>query len=188
MGRPKALLRLGPQTFLERLLWLLVPSCDGVWAVLGYQAQEVLKGIRAPAGAKFVTNRQPQLGQFSSLRCGLGSIGEGYEGVIFTPVDYPLIRQETVSAIASAFLAVPARESIVIPRHNGKRGHPVCIGEEVRKEALEMPDDAQARELIHRHESQIQYVDVSDPGILTDIDTLEQYQAALAGWDKEGGR
>ena len=187
MGQPKALLRLGRRNFLERLVWVLSGSCDEVWVVLGYQAQDVMQGVRAPIQPWFVTNRQPELGQFSSLRCGLESVGEGYGAVIFTPVDYPLVRPETVSAIASAFRAAPAPDAIVIPRFNGKRGHPVCIGEDLRKEALQMPDGAQARELIHRHENQIRDVDVADRGIITDIDTPEQYLAEIRDWDEEGG-
>lgn len=188
MGSPKALLRLGRRNFLERLLWVLSGSCDEVWVVLGYQARDVIRGVRTPVRPRFVMNRQPELGQFSSLRCGLAAIGEGYAGVMFTPVDYPLIRPQTVSAIAAAFLAAPGPEAIVIPRFAGKRGHPVSIGDGLRKEALRMPDSAQARELIRRHEARIRYVDVPDPGVVTDIDTPEQYLTAIAEWDEAGAR
>ena len=65
---------------------------------------------------------------------------------------------------------------LIIPRFQGKHGHPVFAARAIADEILALRPTAQAREVIHGHIPETVYVDVDDPGILTDIDDREAYR------------
>ncbi len=49
----------------------------------------------------------------------------------------------------------------------------------IAHEILELPAEAQARDVVRRHRSRTRYVDVDDPAILRDIDTPADYRELL---------
>ena len=176
MGSPKALLTYGGETFLDRLIGVLGQSCSPVVVVLGREAERIRAGLKRAGEATLIVNPEPQRGQLSSLQCGLGAVATDSEGVVFIPVDCPAVRASTVAAIAARFRERQSPELLVIPRHDGKRGHPVCVTRELIPRFLALPPDAQAREVIHGHRDVTAYVDVDDPGILEDIDDPEAFR------------
>lgn len=179
MGAPKALLDLGGETFLDRLIATFAPSCSPVIVVLGYQAETIRSGLRRAGQVTVVVNPGPERGQLSSLQCGLDAVPAGSEGVIFTPVDYPAVRPSTVAALAARFRQRADHELIVIPRSEGRHGHPACCARQVIEELAALPVDVQARDVVRRHREHTCYVDVDDPGILADADDPEAYQRLL---------
>ena len=176
MGSPKALLKINGATFLDRLIQAFRAACDPLIVVLGYDAEHIRESI--PADATVVLNPDPARGMFSSLQCGLRALPPNIEAVIFTPVDYPAVRADTIAGLARAFRQSQA--PITRPRYRGERGHPVCISPGVMDELLELPVTAQARDVIHAYRPRTKYVDVDDPGILADIDLPEDYQRLQA--------
>ena len=184
MGSPKALLTLDGTGFLDRLIQAFSPVCDPLIVVLGYDAERIREGLasdaRSPA-IEFVVNPDPARGMLSSLQCGLRALPCHVEAAIFTPVDYPAVRTATVQSLARAYRR--SRSPVTLPRHCGERGHPVCVSRRFIDQLLALPVTAQARDLIRTHRPQTAYVDVDDPGILSDIDLPEDYRrlAAQAG-------
>ncbi len=181
MGSPKALLRMpgSRETFLDRLIAVLSPACSSVTVVLGHAAEEIRE--QAAGSASFVVNPEYERGQLSSLQCGLRVLPKGAPGVMFTPVDHPGIRPETALALAEAFERRAPGAVLIVPRHGGRRGHPVVCARETFGEFLALGPEAQARDVIHRHACGAVYVDVEDPGIAADIDDPEAYRRFLAG-------
>lgn len=177
MGYPKALLRLEGETILERLIRTFDAVCESTWVVLGHDADRIRAGLTHPVAARFVLNPEPERGQLSSLRCGLEAIGESAEAVMFTPVDHPLIARSTVEALRRAVEQSPERPLLAIPRHGGRRGHPVCLDARLMPSFFGLPPAGTARDVIRAHSSGALYVDVDDPGILRDVDTPEDYRA-----------
>jgi molybdenum cofactor cytidylyltransferase len=179
MGSPKALLSLpgAGETFLDRLIGVLGAHASPVIVVLGHESDRIRAGSARASEAVFVTNARYQEGQLSSLQCGLAAVPHVAEGFMFTPVDIPLVRPETVEALAIGFEREAGRPLLAIPRCEGRRGHPVCCARELIPEFLALPAHAQARDVIRRHAAQTCYVDVDDTGILRDIDNLEAYRA-----------
>jgi molybdenum cofactor cytidylyltransferase len=177
MGRPKPLLELDGETFLDRLIGAFAPHSDPLLVVLGHDAETIRQGIRRGAEAQFVLNPHPEEGQLSSLQCGLRALSIEVEAVIFTPADLPAIQPATVSSLVAAM-----RESstaVVVPTFHGRHGHPVGVRRSLFAELLELPAGASARQVIHRHAASTQYVDVPDPGILRDVDDPESYARLL---------
>ena len=173
-GHPKALLEYRGETFVARLVRVLSTVCDPVIVVLGYHVDRVRPAI--PAGAKVVINPAPERGQLSSLQAALVELPDDIEGFMFVPVDCPAAEPETVAHIKATFVGRPGGVQFVVPQYRGKHGHPVCASREIVREMLALPATAQARDVVHAHIANTLYVDVDDPGILTDIDNLERYK------------
>jgi len=173
MGRPKPLLELDGETFLDRLIDRFSGICDPVIVVLGYGAHEVREGIVRGAQAIILVNPAPERGMLSSLQCGLRHVPDTAEAVLFTPVDLPCITRDTIERLA---VAEPA--PVAIPTFQGRKGHPVRVSQKIAAELLALPLDARATDVIHRHRAHL--IDVDDPGILHDVDTPDDYAALLA--------
>ncbi|MGH9663154.1 MAG: nucleotidyltransferase family protein [Bryobacteraceae bacterium] len=177
MGSPKALLEFQGETFLDRLIGSLNEVCAETIVVLGYHA-DLIRG-RLARSARFVVNPDPDRGQLTSLQCGLAAISGGAAGVLFTPLDFPAVRPETIARLAGAFVHRDAVAELVIPSFHGRRGHPVLAASALIPEFLALPETAAARDVVRRHDAGIRYVEVDDAGVVTDIDTQEDYRRLL---------
>ena len=176
MGSPKALLEFQGETFLDRLIGLFTRRCSPVIAVLGARQETVRAGLRRAGEALLVENRNFHLGQLASMQCGLRAVPADAGGVLFTLVDHPAVAPESVAALLDS----GAQEPLRIPRWNGRRGHPIWISQSLVPEFLALPAGTSAREVVTRHASEIAYIDVEDPGILTDVDDPAAYATLLA--------
>lgn len=176
MGRSKPLLEYQGQTFLNRMADLLRPYADPIIAVLGHDKAHV-RAVHAHSLIHMVDNPRYQEGQLTSLQTGLAALPPDTTHVLFTPVDLPQIRPDTLIALADA---CDQHAHIVLPRYAGKRGHPVCIDRQVAADILALPADSRANLVIDRYAAEARYVDVDDPGICRDIDLPAEYEALLA--------
>jgi molybdenum cofactor cytidylyltransferase len=187
MGTPKALLDYRGETFLDRLIRVMSSVTNPVIVVLGYHAAAIRASIHRHA--TFVVNPEPERGQLSSLQTGLAALPSSKlpanaEGFAFIPTDCPAVREDTVARLAAAFAQRDPETLFLIPRYAfpgtpGKRGHPVFAAPSIAEELLALPADGKASDVVHRHVPRTQYVDVDDPGILTDIDDREGYRKLL---------
>jgi len=175
MGFPKALLHYAGETFLDRLIGIFASTASEVIVVVGRHAKQIRSSVQR--NAHFVTNAEWELGQLSSLQCALAVLPAATDAVLFMPVDCPLIDPDTPAALLRNF---HAGTDFVIPRFEGRRGHPVLFDARLTGEFLALPADAAARDVVHRYVGSTEYVDVADPGILRDIDEPADYEA-LAG-------
>lgn len=169
MGRPKAHLPFRGGTFLSVLAETLGGFCSPVIAVFG-TAQP------APNGVIAVVNAQYHLGMLTSLQAALRACPDDFDAVLFTLVDHPAVRAATVALLLNEMGDAP----VVIPRFQGKRGHPVLIRSSIALEYLAEPITAKVRDVIDRHADSIRYVEVDDPGVCDDVDDPALYAALLA--------
>jgi len=173
MGFPKALLRYRQETFLDTLIGLFAARCPEVIVVLGAGADAIRAG--AVRRARFVVNPNWPAGMTTSLQCGLRSVPDEAEGVLFTLVDHPAVSPATVDAL----LAPPGVEAaplIRVPRYQGRRGHPIWFAKELIPEFLALPETGAARDVVRSHADGTEFLDTEDPGILADIDDAEAYR------------
>lgn len=182
MGNPKALLDFpGPpprEVFLDRLIRILSGVCSPVIVVLGSNAEAVRTGSKRISGVHVVLNGEWELGQLSSLQCGLRAVPPDAEAVLFTLVDHPAVAPETAAEMSARFYK--DRPDVIVPKWNGKHGHPVLVAPHVAAEMLALPLNGQARDVIHRHAADTLYLDTQDSGVVTGIDDPPSYNA-LAG-------
>ena len=172
MGRPKATLPFRGGTFLSVLSKTFAGVCSPVVAVFGFDGDAMASN--APAGVTPVVNHNYKLGMLTSLQCGLRALGAIQTPVLFTLVDHPAVRPDTLSLLAGT------DAPIVIPKFAGKRGHPVRLAAEMARQFLDEPVSGKVRDLIDRNAASIRYLDVDDAAINDDVDNPELYQALLA--------
>ena len=89
----------------------------------------------------------------------------GAPGWIVLPGDMPLLRPDTMLAVATALEQHP----VVYAQHRGRRGHPVAFAAELYSELILLDGDDGARRVLARYPSH--GIEVDDPGVLLDVDT-----------------
>lgn len=96
------------------------------------------------------------------------------DGWLICLADMPYIKLKTVRDVSKNLID---RRSITYPVYNGKKGHPVGIGSHYFKELKMLDGDFGAQEILVKHKKQAAEITCNDPGILHDIDTLDDILA-----------
>src|SRR4051794_33132304 len=139
MGQPKAFLRLGGLTFLERAVAALRDGgCGEVVVVAGPPDEDAAREIADAAahlGARVAVNPDSGSEQVDSLRAGLRALGQAATAAVVVPVDVPGIAAETVRAVIEAFGRDP-HPPIVQPWDGERHGHPVLFSRAVWPELM----------------------------------------------------
>lgn len=112
-------------------------------------------------------------GMGQSLAAGVAARADA-GGWLVLPADMPLLRPDTLRAVAEAV----AQHPVVFAQHQGRRGHPVGFSPELYSELVRLAGDEGARRVLARYPSQ--GVEVDDPGVLLDIDTEQDLAEAAA--------
>lgn len=99
------------------------------------------------------------------------------DGWIVALADMPVIEPATIAKIADA---VGNGAVIAAPTYRGKRGHPVGFAGALGARLAALGGDAGARDILRAEAANVELVAVDDPGVLTDIDTREQFVAVDA--------
>jgi molybdenum cofactor cytidylyltransferase len=147
--------------------------------------------LQALLGGKTVLQRTLDAVRASGLPCHVEDAGhEGMgdsiaaavratadaSGWLVLPGDLPLVRPETLQAVAAGL----ARHAVVVPHYRGQRGHPVGFRAECR-DALTQLAGEQGAALVVRAQAMLNRVisiEVEDPGIAADIDTVHDLAEA----------
>lgn len=181
MGQEKILLPLGHSTILETILEKLTESgISNIVVVLRADLSQAAAQVRR-SGARTVINPHPEGEMLSSIRLGLAELSPRVEAFFLWPADHPLVRTETLGALA-------ARASVnraVIPVYKARRGHPAVIGAQLRSDITGRSLPGGLRELWRVRAEAVEEVAVEDAGVVTNLDTPEEYERALA---RESGK
>jgi molybdenum cofactor cytidylyltransferase len=178
MGKPKALLKIGPLVFLETIFNLLEEAkYDPQIIVLGKDFKEIFQSVQKKRKILFLRNQFPEKGQLYSLQCGLKHVPGDVPGCLVVLVDHPLVALTTYLSVYEAAQKFPYK--IIIPVYEGERGHPVYFGKKYFNDLLTAPLAEGARSVVQKYEKSILELPVDDAGILVDIDTPEEYNQYL---------
>ncbi len=173
MGSPKTMLEFQGETFLDGLIGKLGRHCDPVIVVLGHGADQFRAAERR--NSRKVENTDYALGMLTSLQCGLRAVPETCTNAVFTLVDHPNPADGTIAAVAGS-----VDGEVVIPRFEGRKGHPVRLSRGVMDELLALPATAKPTDVLYRHLDGTRFLDLDDAGIVDDIDDREAYEELLA--------
>jgi len=177
MGMPKPLLRFGDATFLEQIIAVLRRSgVDGITVVLGARADLIRASIDL-SGTNVVINEDYRKGQLSSLIAGLKNVPAGAHAIILCLVDNPSVSADVVNALVDGFRKTG--KPIVLPVFDGRRGHPALFARSLFDELANAPMEKGARHVVSSNRDKVLEVDVHDRGILTSIDTPQDYRSCF---------
>ncbi len=174
MGRDKALLSYRGRTFLETIVATVHDAGIGrVAVVLGHHADEIRRTVN-PNSAEIIINSDYRQGQTSSLQAGLRALeSDDFEAIVLCLVDHPAVSTASVQKLIQAFRRSNA--PVVIPTFQNQRGHPVLISRVLFEELKSLGTAEGANTVIRKYRDAIQFLEVSDPGILLDVDDPEAY-------------
>lgn len=98
----------------------------------------------------------------------------GAPGWLVLPADMPLVSSATLQAVGHALEHHP----VTYAQHRGRRGHPVGFAAELYSELATLTGDEGARRLTARYPAW--GVEVDDPGVLLDVDTVDDLSVVRA--------
>jgi molybdenum cofactor cytidylyltransferase len=108
-------------------------------------------------------------GMGATLAFAAQQIGD-WDGCVVCLGDMPFIETSTYSLIAELVTV----DSIVTPTFDSKMGNPVAFGKNLYTDLEALTGDSGGRRLTSMYPQAVRELRVSDPGILQDIDTLEE--------------
>ncbi|MGN6735025.1 MAG: nucleotidyltransferase family protein [Candidatus Binatia bacterium] len=176
MGRPKALLPIDGETFIERIVVALKQTRVGkIIVILGHNASELQPKI-SHLPVEILINTDYKLGQLSSLQLAVRhlQLDRDCDGMLVHLVDHPYLTPALVQEMIRRFYETKKR--IIVPKFHGKRGHPVIFSRELFAELLSAPVDQGAKAVVNAHRADTLEVETEEAGIALDIDTPELYE------------
>lgn len=118
-------------------------------------------------------NYHPEQGMLSSILIGLKAIEACCSGFFLCPIDYPLVQQTTYIKLLVAHQSNP--DQIIKPNFKQQSGHPIVIPQKFFQTLKETPLDRGVGFMIHQFAHLTKAVEVTDPGIVININTPELY-------------
>ena len=175
-GTPKALAKFGQETVIEYLQKkILSTAVSEIVIVLGADAHAIKPYLLKHEQIKVVYNKDYNLGQTSSFQTGLRDISPDAAGFMLWPVDYPLIKTETVDLLSRYFVKnIP---EILIPVFNNKRGHPPVFHNRLKNEFLKLDHSVGVNTVAHTRAKNVVELAVDDEFILKSFNTREEFDA-----------
>ncbi|MDP2654459.1 MAG: nucleotidyltransferase family protein [Candidatus Omnitrophota bacterium] len=175
-GSPKALAPwIGGQTVIGHLQSLLLSSSiDEIIVVVGAGAENVRPHVLKHKKIRIVYNKDYILGQTSSFRAALPHCSPAAEAVFLLPVDFPAIQCGTLQSLIAAFHQ--QKPLILVPVHEGRRGHPPLFRADLLSEFLALGDDCGINSVLHRYETDVVDFSVNDEGVLVTFNTPEEFR------------
>jgi molybdenum cofactor cytidylyltransferase len=110
--------------------------------------------------------RPQPIGMGHSIVAGVSASGAA-DGWLILPADMPLVRPDTILAVAHGLERYP----VCYAQYRGIQGHPVGFGTELYSELMALQGDEGARRIVARYAAQP--IGVDDPGVHIDVDTAE---------------
>ncbi len=178
MGRTKALLPLGGETFVSHIVRTFRSAgVEDVVVVVGHDAELVSNALSGmDLAPRVILNTDYESGQLSSILAGLRAVDRpGVAAMLMTLVDVPLVSAETVRAVLMRYRSTSA--PVVRPVNGDRHGHPVLIDRRLFGQFRGADSASGVKPIVRAHASAVGDVEVLDEGAFTDIDTPEDYAA-----------
>ncbi|CAK0765079.1 molybdenum cofactor cytidylyltransferase [Azospirillaceae bacterium] len=131
----------------------------------------------------FAINPFPEEGLSGSIRVGLAALPAEAPAVLIGLGDMPLISSKTIMRLISLYQTHPEAH-IVAPVYRGRRGHPVLWDRRFFPALTALTGDRGGRDLINRHLGSLRLAPIEDSGVVTDFDSLDDFQQHATFSDK----
>ncbi|MBA7579092.1 Molybdenum cofactor guanylyltransferase [subsurface metagenome] len=175
MGKLKQVMPFGQSTVLGQAINNLLASVvSELIVVVGYRAKEVIRSI-ATEPVKLVINPDYGQGMSTSIIVGLNLVDSRAQAVMLALGDQPLINSQIVNRLIEEFCNHD--KGIAVPIYQGRRGHPIIFASKYKEKLLELDGDIGGRQIVKDHPDDILEVAVNSESIITDIDTISDYQS-----------
>lgn len=181
-GRPKAALRIGDRSLLERLVGAIHDAgIPEVSVVLGPYPEHLLP-LADACGAQALQHPQPASTLIASQRLALDAHAHRHAGcdLLLVLADLPLLEAADILALLATWRQRPASVQAQVPQVGGVRGHPVLLSWAAVEAVRDTPDDRGIRDWLTRHPQNLQVITSDRVGYVTDLDTPADLAAVRA--------
>lgn len=185
MGQPKLLLSLGDKTVLEHVVSAVrAAGIEEIVVVVAPQADELARrALAAGAQAHRLAEDTPDM-RATCLQ-GLAWLEQHYQPTsidswVLLPADHPTVHPEVVRAILSARQS-HADKTIIVPTHQGRRGHPTWLSWSHVAALRALPSEHGLNVYIRAHRAETLELDWPSDEILRDLDTPEDWRKLMEG-------
>jgi molybdenum cofactor cytidylyltransferase len=182
-GVAKALIEIKGESILVRLLKALEQAGACEVLIISGAHHEAITALAQPYRASVLRHPKPKLGQQSSVRLALESVGFDYDALLMLLCDQPLIGARDIQELAESFRAQPQFD-FCVPMVQGQRGNPVMVSKRAVQSILAMDRTVACREFMQRNPQTVgQYV-TDNAHFIVDLDTMEDMIALerRTGW------
>lgn len=156
----------------EEPLWLRSLNCFtplGIAGVLVIRSAEAADfKPKLPGNFRLLENQLASQGMESSRAAGLAVVEADYAMIALA--DMPFIRPETVQTLLSAARRLDNHSSIIQPAYKGQPGHPKLFRRALFDALKQCRLPIDTKRLLDRYSDSTFTIDVSDAGILRDVD------------------
>jgi molybdenum cofactor cytidylyltransferase len=174
MGYPKALLPLGSDAFLTRILRTLNAAGMPKPIIILGKAAFIIQPLLQDLPADIYINPDPDRGQLSSIQLALSHIPPEFNAGMIWPVDQPAVSEKLVRCLVELFLNAGSR--IVCPVYGNKRGHPAIFHRALFREFMEAPLEEGPKSILVRHREATALLATEESASVRDIDTPAEYE------------
>lgn len=178
MGRPKLLLPLGERRVIDRLLdalqnagirrLFLLARMDDVELVDAVQDRTmmIVQPVEDPPDMR--TSVEHLLDEaYDRLH------PEPDDGWMLIPADHPVLSESLVRTMRQAWQSCSS--DVLVPEYDGCRGHPTIFRWSLAGRVAAIPPDRGLNWLLHQSDVTVDAMPTSDPLVLADMDTPEDY-------------
>ncbi len=174
MGAFKPLLPFGDKTVIETCVsYLLDGGVGDVIVVAGPHEAEIREQLDSYP-VSFARNAEPNSEMGVTIIRGVEEIPADAEAVFVSLCDQPAIPAEVIKHLIEERDRSGA--TLLVPVHDGRRGHPVLIDLKFRKELLNLDRQRGLRAFFEANKQDILAVPISSPYIARDMDTWDDYR------------
>jgi len=182
MGTNKLLLPYGGESVIRHIVkTLLASGVDGIVIVTGHDPEAIHIELREYP-VRYAHNCDFESGMLSSVRCGLRERSHDCDAVIVALGDHPTLDASVISRMIAEHRK---GAQIVVPSHNGKRGHPLLFSMRYAEAVLTRYDDCGLRGLIREYAAEVVEIACDEDSATLDMDTPEDYVALLLKLETE---
>jgi CTP:molybdopterin cytidylyltransferase MocA len=184
MGHPKLMLPVGGSTVLERVLAAVRAGGVADVVVVVGPAMTALADAARGSGAHVLQLAVETGDMRATCIHGLDWLEARFapasdDGWLLLPADHPTCRPDIVRALLAAAEQHPER-SVVVPVHEGRRGHPVWLGWRHVAAIRALPVQQGLNVFIRQRAAETLELTWPDAEILRDLDTPEDYRRLLS--------
>lgn len=160
-----------------------LPEVAEIVVVLGQDAEGLRPLVPEGAGPPTVTvtvNVAYREGKSTSIQAGLRALSGLGEAILILAVDQPR-PTSILRALVLAHLTNGPPWRITVPAYEGRRGHPPVFAASLVQELLATSEEREGlREVMLHHRGEVLDVPMDTPLVLTNLNTEDDYQKALA--------
>jgi molybdenum cofactor cytidylyltransferase len=175
MGSPKMVLPWKDTTVIGQVVKTITSAgIQEQYVVVGGDADKVDHALKAYP-IHLVTNPNYASGEMvQSVRAGLQNLPAYIQSALIVLGDQPQIEVDTITAIINVYRETDS--PLVVPSYQYKRGHPWLVKRALWQQIINLRPEETLRNFFKNNIDDIQYVLVTTPTILSDLDTPEDYK------------